>query len=158
MKKNELEDTLILTRELAIELYEQSGAEGKKFLDKHYSKFFKSPISIAAEEAISKIGIPENSKMLFNRPYANNKVVGFRYYYPEETFSRDYVLVELPNSNREWTFEVFDYIKKFVSVYKDSYPIHGEHAEKVVKAYIDIDPEERLDRNYLVIEFYKNIS
>ena len=155
MKKNLLQDTLVLTRELAIELYDQAGVEGKKFLEKHYPKFFKSPISIDAEEAISKVGIPENSEMLFNRPYATNKVVGFRYYNAEEAFSSDYVLVELPNANTEWTFEVFDYIKKFVSVYKDSYPIHGKRAEKVVKAYIDIDPEERLDRNYLVIQFYK---
>ena len=154
MKKNLLQDTLVLTRELAIELYEKSGVEGKKFFEENYPKFFSE--NIDAEEAISKVGIPENSKMLFNRPYATRKVLGFRYYNPEQTFSQDYVLVELPNANREWTFEVFDYIKKFVSVYKDSYPIHGDHAEKVVKAYIDIDPEERSDRNYLVIQFYNN--
>ncbi len=35
-----------------------------------------------------------------------------------------FVAVPLPNCNKEWTLEAFDYVKRFCNEYEESYPVH----------------------------------
>ena len=45
----------------------------------------------------------------------------------------EYVVVSLPNANTQWTLESFEYVKRFVEMHPDSYPVHNidEHIKKL---------------------------
>ena len=48
-----------------------------------------------------------------------------------------YVKVSLPNCNPEWTFEAWDYVRRFCERYKGSYPIHYKHLDNSNYQYIN---------------------
>lgn len=58
----------------------------------------------------------------------------------------EYIIIELPTANREWTYEVFKFIMHFTKEHDDCYPVH----------YTDgrFDKYTRTTRPYLVIKYF----
>ena len=50
-----------------------------------------------------------------------------------------YVKVPLPESNRDWTFAAWDYVRRFCERYKGSYPTHYECNDNSNYQYIKFD-------------------
>jgi len=60
---------------------------------------------------------------------------------------KQYVIVQLPNCNTEWTFEAFDFVKAFVKLSPRSFPVHHGNSSYVSKPQLFDNSE------YLYIEF-----
>lgn len=101
--------------------------EIKSLIESKYPELLQTPV----ETAILEVG---------------ERVFGKKVLHMVEN-EESYVLVPLPNTNRQWTFDAFDYVKRFVEMYPESYPVHGVQA--MVEKYIGNSGSH----NYLVIKF-----
>lgn len=50
----------------------------------------------------------------------------------------DYVVVPLPNANTMWTFEVWNWVRRFVEEFPLCYPVHETYHKNDKYQYIDI--------------------
>ena len=63
----------------------------------------------------------------------------------------DYLAIRLPNCNTEWTFQVWDYVKKICAIdcgIYECYPVHGPKYEGIIKKA----PEWSADDNYQIVD------
>jgi hypothetical protein len=65
---------------------------------------------------------------------------------------KHYILIRLPNANKEWSYEAFDFAKQFCKMNTDFYPIHGTEAYDVSVGYVVHCREESKVNNYLVLK------
>lgn len=73
--------------------------------------------------------------------------------YDVEMFVYDcYLVIKLPNANANWTFRVWDYVKKICNIEISSkfplYPVHGPRYEARIKKA----PEWREGENYQIVD------
>ena len=65
--------------------------------------------------------------------------------------SGDCLAICLPNANTEWTFQVWDYVKKICAINTgtyECYPVHGPKYEEIIKK----SPEWSADDNYQIVD------
>ena len=90
--------------------FDEADSVQVEMLSKYFPTFKRST---AIREAVKKIG---------KTVYAGYPVV------VDEEKSR--IFIPLPNANREWSLEVFDYVKAFIKAYPQSYPVHNVDKDK----------------------------
>ena len=96
---------------------------------------FPEVLGTSMQSLINKIGDTVYGYMVYGVPQGNNNGL---------------VFVPLPNANTEWTFEAFDYVKKFCCQF-DAYPDHT-HTEKNINCLHNAYPHLEDERyNWLVI-------
>jgi hypothetical protein len=116
IKTDNMKQTFVVDEKFILEAYDAACSEWKeKIKSKFPVLFYKSPI----EEAIEKVG---------------TKVYG----YPV-TFEGNLVKILLPNANREWSLDVFEYVQNFIKRYPSSYPRHDKHLKTDEFMYIDFN-------------------
>lgn len=62
----------------------------------------------------------------------------------------DYLAIRLPNCNKEWTFEVWDYVRKVCTIdcgHYECYPVYGSDYEEIIMK----SPEWSADDNYQIV-------
>jgi hypothetical protein len=89
--------------------FEEADSAQTKMLSKYFPTFKRFS---AIREAVEKIG-----KSVYNYPVV-----------VDEEKSR--VFVPLPNANREWSLEAFEYVQRFIKAYPQSYPVHNVDKDK----------------------------
>lgn len=127
MKKFEVEEGFIR------EIYNAASSEWKKKLKEKFPGMFKSTIEKAVLSVRGgKVYDHFDVKVLLN-----------------------FILIPLPNANREWTISAFEWMKEFVEKYPYSYPIHDpESRDRELREFIS--SELASNNAYLIIFFRSN--
>jgi len=116
IKTDNMKQTFLVDEKFILEAYDAACSEWKeKIKSKFPLLFYKSDI----EKAIENVG---------------TSVYG----YPV-TIEGNLVKIPLPNANREWSLEVFEYVQKFIKRYPNSYPRHDSHLKTDQFMYIDFN-------------------
>jgi hypothetical protein len=89
--------------------FAEADSSQAKMLSKYFPTFKRFS---AIQDAVNAIG-----KTVYNYPVV-----------VDEEKSR--VFVPLPNANREWSLEAFDYVIAFIKAYPQSYPVHNVDKDK----------------------------
>ena len=114
--------TFTVEKDFIVAAHASACSEWKEKLEKKFPEAFKTNDVIGFLK--EKIGLPDySSESMF--------VYG------------DYLAIVLPNANKEWTFNVWEYIKKICDIDTgcyECYPVHGK-SEK------GITPSSKYDKN-----------
>lgn len=121
--------TFTVEKDFIVAAHASACSEWKEKLEKKFPEAFKATDVIGFLK--EKIGLPN--------------------YYSEDMFVYgDYLAIRLPNANTEWTFNVWEYIRKICEIdcgEYQCYPIHGE-SEKRITLSSKYDKNE----NYQVVD------
>jgi len=109
-----------------MEAYESACYEWKKKLKVKFPEVFKNK---SIEEAVKAVG---------------DTVHGYKV----EIVNDEILAIPLPNANKKWTLATFDYVKKFIKEYPNSFPIHDPRQIK------RLNHGDNASYNFMYIEFH----
>jgi hypothetical protein len=107
-----MKTTFTVSKEFIQEAYWAACSEWKQKLKKQFPEAFATEVN----DCIAEIG---------------SHVYDYNVYGVKGGMGGYYILIPLPNANDEWTFEAFDYAKKFCSVF-EAYPVHGNSEKEAI--------------------------
>lgn len=125
IKSDIFADSYEVSHHAVSKAFDDAAVAQAMMLSKYFPTFKRST---AIQDAVNAIG-----KTVYN----------YRVVIDEEN---DRIFIPLPNANREWSLEAFEYVQRFIKAYPQSYPAHNIGRDKAPAGLVG-------GSNVLVIQF-----